>query len=129
MVNLNSNPDFSRLRAFRYGHTAEFFALLCLFLKGYRPIARRYAAHGGEVDIIARKGKTIIFVEVKARQSIEAASRAIDTKKHIRFSRAVRAWLAHNAWATGYSYRADAFLVARWILPHHIPNAFPIIIQ
>jgi len=52
--------------AFARGKVAEAKALVALMLKGYRPLARRYAAVGGEIDLIMARGRTIAFVEVKA---------------------------------------------------------------
>lgn len=47
------------------GHVAEATALVRLVLKGYRPLARRFRAGGGEIDLIVARGDTIAFVEVK----------------------------------------------------------------
>src|SRR5215216_6428773 len=52
-----------------------------LMLKGYRPLARRYAAVGGEIDLIMARGRTIAFVEVKARPQADVASEAIGARK------------------------------------------------
>ncbi len=109
---------------FLRGHHAEWIALLFLLLKGCRPLARRYAASGGEIDLIVMRGDTIAFVEVKARGLMEDALSAITARKRQRFSRAVRAWLSRNAWAEGKTWRADAVFIApkRW--PQHIASAF-----
>jgi putative endonuclease len=108
------------------GHVAEAKALAALMLKGYRPIARRYAVQGGEVDLIVARGETVAFVEVKARPQMELAFEAIGASKRRRFSRAVRAWLARNPWAMTRTLRADAVFVAprRW--PKHLEGAFEI---
>jgi putative endonuclease len=106
------------------GHGAERIALAFLMLKGYRPLARRYAASGGEIDLIVRRGGTIAFVEVKARGSLDAARDAISARKRERLSRAARAWVARNPWAADKTLRADAVFVApnRW--PEHVAAAF-----
>jgi putative endonuclease len=51
--------------ASRSGWRAEQIAVLALRLKGYRILAVRFSAKGGEIDIVARRGTTIAFVEVK----------------------------------------------------------------
>jgi putative endonuclease len=106
------------------GHGAERTALFFLMLKGYRPLARRYSAAGGEIDLIVRRGQTIAFVEVKARGLMDDALVAITPQKRRRFSRAARAWLSRNAWAAGMTWRADAVFIAprRW--PRHLEAAF-----
>jgi putative endonuclease len=95
-------------------------------LKGYRPIAHRFAAQGGEIDLIVRRGATIAFVEVKARGTMEAALEAIDAAKRRRFGRAARAWLSRHPWAASLTLRADAVFLAPGHWPRHLPNVFPL---
>jgi putative endonuclease len=113
-----------RRATFLRGHRAEWIALLFLIAKGYRPLARRYAAAGGEIDLIMVRGDTIAFVEVKARGLMDDALSAITATKRQRFSRAARAWLARHPYAQGKTWRADAVFIApkRW--PQHIASAF-----
>ena len=113
-----------REATFLRGHRAEWIALLFLISKGYRPLARRYAASGGEVDLIVMRGDTIAFVEVKARGLMDDALSAITARKRQRFSRAVRAWLSRNSWAEGKTWRADAVFIAPKKWPQHIVSAF-----
>jgi putative endonuclease len=106
------------------GHLAEHVALALLAAKGYRLLARRYAASGGEIDLIVKRGDIIAFVEVKTRGVMDDALGAISAQKRDRFSRAARAWVTRNGWAAGKVLRADAVFVAprRW--PRHLPAAF-----
>ena len=113
-----------RRATFLRGHRAEWIALLFLVAKGYRPLARRYAASGGEVDLIVMRGDTIAFVEVKARGLMDDALSAITPAKRRRFSRAVRAWLARNDWAADKTWRADAVFIAPKKWPQNIVSAF-----
>ena len=113
-----------RRQARRRGLWAETVALLFLMLKGYRPLERRYGGKGGEIDIILRRGNAIVFVEVKARDHVDAALEAISPRKRRIFSRAVAVWLMRNPWAAALDLRADAVLVAPRRLPRHIVNAF-----
>jgi putative endonuclease len=106
------------------GHWAEHVALLILVLKGYRLLARRYSASGGEIDLIVKRGDTIAFVEVKARGMMDHALIAIGAQKRERFSRAARAWISRNGWAAGKVLRADAVFVAPGRWPRHLPAAF-----
>jgi putative endonuclease len=106
------------------GHWAEHVALALLVLKGYRLLARRYSASGGEIDLIVKRGDTIAFVEVKARDVMDSALIAIGAQKRERFSRAARAWLSRNGWAADKILRADAVFVAPGRWPRHLPAAF-----
>ena len=117
------DPGRRRL-AHRWGLKAETIAAILLTLKGYSIIARRYSAHGGEIDLIARRGQAIAFVEVKARADIDVAADSIGPAKRRRIARAVRAWLARNPWAAGFTLRGDAVFVAPGRLPRHAPAAY-----
>ena len=117
-------PAERRRATFARGRIAERTALLLLIAKGYRPLARRFAAAGGEIDLIVRRGDTIAFVEVKARGVMDDALAAITATKRRRFSRAVRAWLARHPATAGLTWRADAVFVARWRIPRHLEAAF-----
>jgi putative endonuclease len=79
---------------------------------------------GGEIDVIARRGDLVIFVEVKARPDVSAAQIAIDARKIGRISRAARVWLAAHPRLSGCALRGDAILVAPKRPPRHVPGAF-----
>lgn len=115
-----------RRRTNRAGRRAEWFAAAALVLKGYRILALGYAVGGGEIDVVARRGGTIAFVEVKARSGFEAALAAIDGPKRRRVSRAAAVWLARHPWAAALTLRGDAVLVVprRW--PRHVVDAYPL---
>lgn len=112
----------NRRKAFVFGLRAETAAMLLLRCKGYSILARRYLAAGGEIDIIASRGDTIVFVEVKARPTIEEGAASITFDKARRMSRAARNWLARNPSANGKTWRGDAIFLAPWRLPWHAPG-------
>lgn len=118
------NATERRRTTFLRGHRAEWIALLFLVCKGYRPLARRYSAAGGEIDLIVARGDTIAFIEVKARGMMDDALTAITSTKQRRFSRAARAWLSRNAWASSKTWRADAVFIANRRWPRHLVAAF-----
>jgi putative endonuclease len=107
-----------------FGLKAETIAATLLMLKGYSILARRYAASGGEIDLIAKRGRAVAFVEVKARSQLDAARDAISATKRRRIARAARAWLARNPWAVDCDLRGDAVFVAPGRLPRHLPAAY-----
>jgi putative endonuclease len=113
-----------RRGALLFGLRAESIAVLLLRLKGYSILARRYAVSGGEIDLIARRGQSIAFVEVKARRDLDAAATAISATKRRRIARAARVWLARNPWAAGLTLRGDAVFVAPRRLPRHAACAY-----
>ena len=119
-----ARPVKARRRAHLFGLRAESIAALLLRLKGYHLLARRFAAAGGEIDLIARRGETIAFVEVKARDDLDAAAAAITATKRRRIGRAARVWLARNPWAAALNLRGDAVFVAPGRLPRHLASAY-----
>ena len=113
-----------RRGAYLFGLKAESLAALLLRLKGYSIRARRYAVSGGEIDIIARRGGSIAFVEVKARADLDMAADSITAAKRRRIARGARVWLARNPWAVGLTLRGDAVYVAPRRLPRHALSAY-----
>jgi putative endonuclease len=70
------------------GKTGEDLACQELERRGYAIVARRYRRRGGELDIIARDGKTMVFVEVKAREgrAFGEASEAVTAHKRLKIT-------------------------------------------
>lgn len=108
-----------RKRAHGLGLLAQHVSVVLLRLKGYRVLARRYQIRGGEIDIVARRGDTVAFVEVKVRPTLDEARMSIDAVKRRRISCAARNWLASNPWAATFTWRGDAVYVAPWRWPRH----------
>jgi putative endonuclease len=121
--------SLSRQRARAFGRHAEAAALALLYCKGYRILARRYLAPGGEIDLVAARGDTIAFVEVKARPAMEAARTAITEEKRRRISRAAAHWISRNRGVTGRNFRGDAIFLERWGWPQHVAGAFELDIE
>jgi len=93
-------------------------------MKGYRILARRYTARGGEIDLIIARGTLIAFVEVKARNEFDAALEAIDQIKTRRLGRAVEDWIFRYQPPHGHDFRGDAVIIVPWRFPRHIKDAF-----
>ena len=73
---------------------------------------------------MARRRGMLIFVEVKARDSFDAAAEAVTPRQQARIIDAAQYWLAAHAEAAECPMRFDAVLVARGKLPQHLTNAF-----
>ena len=80
------------------GKSGEDLACRELERRGYAILARRYRRRRGEIDIIARDGATLVFVEVKARDSHEFgdASEAVTALKQRRMTELARDYLMRN---------------------------------
>lgn len=111
----------NRHAAEKRGRGAETLACWYLRLHGWRILARRARVHGGEVDIVARRGRTLAFVEVKARSSGEAAAFAVDEWRLRRVITAAER-LAARFMRRGDDVRIDAILIVRGRWPRHLTN-------
>jgi putative endonuclease len=109
----------SRAAAERLGRRAERVAALWLRLKGYSILARRVRTPVGEVDLIARRGKTLAFVEVKARRTIEEADAALAPAALARVGRAANLLLARYL-GDCTSVRIDAVVMRPGRFPQHL---------
>ena len=111
----------SRQRAERGGRRAEWLAALWLQLKGWKILGRRDRTPVGEVDLVVRRGRTVAFVEVKARATVEEAGFALDEYRLRRVAAAAEA-LAHRYAREGDDIRLDAVFVVPRRLPRHMAN-------
>ena len=105
--------------------------IACAYLKGqkFTIVERNFRCKGGELDIIARDGKTLVFVEVKARRTLSFGppQMAVTPFKQRQISKAALTWLARKK-RFGASARFDvvAILLPDHAVPviDHIRNAF-----
>jgi len=114
----------SRRAGYRQGLRAETIAALFLRLKGYRILARRFSSPVGEIDLVARRGTSLVFVEVKARPTLDAAAESIRTMQRARIVRAAEAFLSRHPQYVNHFARFDAILIAPGRLPRHLISAF-----
>jgi len=63
----NHNIKTPSKKTYQFGYFAEKYAMIFLWIKGYKILKHRYKSSFGEIDIIAKKNNFIIFIEVKAR--------------------------------------------------------------
>ena len=116
--------DAERQVAFRTGISAESRAAAFLIAKGFRILARRWRSPVGEIDIVARRRGTLIFVEVKARERLDDAAEAVIARQQRRIIAAAEAWLAAHPDDMNCDMRFDVMLVAPKSIPRHIMAAF-----
>jgi putative endonuclease len=92
-----------------------------LRLHGWRILARRAKAPGGEVDLVARRGRIVAFVEVKARATEESAALSLDEYRLRRVVVAAER-LAPRYVREGDDIRIDAVFLVPGRLPRHLAN-------
>lgn len=122
MQQLNLNNSYTS------GHIAEFISRFFLRLKGYKILKSRFiigrGTNAGEIDIIAKRGKNIIFIEVKKRQTINLAMEVIFQKQMKRISKSAEIFLAKNPQYNNYNCRFDAICFNKYYKFKHIKNAW-----
>ncbi len=116
----------TRRRAYGRGRRAEALAAWWLRLKGYRILAHGFRVASGEIDLIARRGRVLAYVEVKARPNLEEARQALTPRQRRRIERAAEAFLQQHPGLAGLDQRFDVVLLAPKRRPHHLETAWHI---
>lgn len=109
-------------RAFREGHGAEWLAAALLMLKGYQILGFRLMTRGVEIDILARRGRTAVVVEVKRRATLDAALAAVDPRQLERLRAAGAGLLRQRPSLMGHRLRIDLVALAPGRIPRHRRN-------
>lgn len=117
-------PDGERRFAEQAGRRGEALAALFLKMKGYRIVGRRVKTPVGEIDLVVRRGGTIVFVEVKARAFSSGEAGALGAVNRQRIVRAAQYWLARHSAEAGQDLRFDVIFLAPFAWPRHLSNAF-----
>lgn len=113
----------NRAAAERRGRRAETIAAWWLRLQGWRIVGRRIRTPVGEVDLVARRGRILAFVEVKTRNDDQGLALAVDRQRLVRVARAAEA-LGPRFARRGEDLRIDVILIAPRRLPRHLKNVW-----
>lgn len=116
--------DTKRHDAERRGRGAERLAALWLRAKDYRILARRFQCRAGEIALVARRGRMLVFIEVKARDTGADAADAVTPRQRRRIERAAETSLRRQPELAGLDLRCDAVLVRPGRLPTDIVDAW-----
>ena len=103
---------------------AEGAADLFLRAKGFEIIKRRYKTPVGEIDLIAIDDAYLVFIEVKARQSIDDALLSITPKMRNRIQAAAGHFTMNFSEYAGRPMRVDVMAVKLPFTIQHVENAF-----
>lgn len=119
-----SGHKAEKVKAYKRGVWAEYAAAFLLSLKGYRILARRYKTHAGEIDLIAKRGRMIIFVEVKARRELSTALEAISQRSKNRISKAAVSYIQRYPQYDACEMRFDVIAFRSLFSWQHLDNAW-----
>jgi putative endonuclease len=111
-------------QSFHRGHGMERRAAWWLRLKGYRILAMNWRSVAGEIDLIARRGRCVAFIEVKQRIDHEAAAFALRPAQSRRLERAAALYLAQRPELASLDLRFDLIAFARLGRPVHVKDAW-----
>jgi putative endonuclease len=120
-----SRPTSSqRLRAEGFGRHGEALAALFLRLKLYRIVAHRVQTPVGEIDLVAERLGTTVFVEVKSRGRAATEAEALLSVNQRRITRAAEWYIARHPHLAAAPLRFDVIFLAPMAWPRHVVNAF-----
>lgn len=113
----------TRILAERRGRQAERIAGWWLRLQGWTILDRRVRSGAGEIDLIARRGNLVAFVEVKARVDKAGLDLAIDERRLARVAAAAES-VAHLYLQPSDDMQIDVMLLAPGQMPRHLSNVW-----
>ncbi|MEL6386403.1 MAG: YraN family protein [Pseudomonadota bacterium] len=113
-----------RQKAEARGRRSEWLAAWSLRIKGYSILATRLKTHQGEIDLVARRGSLLVFIEVKARPTVDAAVLAITPKSRRRIETVASNWAGRIDPEGRLGRRFDIVAVRPWRWPVHIRDAW-----
>lgn len=114
----------SKKQTYQFGILAEKIAIFLLLIKGYSILKWRYKSRFGELDIIAKKAKIIVAIEVKARRSSSKiiVEEVLQTKQIERIKKSAQFFISQNSQFHDYDLRLDFIEVNQFYWPRHYLN-------
>lgn len=112
-----------KLDTYQKGLGAELLTMASLLCRGYRILAWRYKTKVGEIDVIARRGRTVAFIEVKTRATLDDALFSLTPQMRRRIAQAAKHYLAGHAGEKGLDHRFDLVAVSGFSV-RHLDNAW-----
>jgi putative endonuclease len=108
---------------YNLGIWAEYFVLIYYIIRFYQPLHHRYKSYVGEIDLIMKRGKLLVFIEVKARKH-GIYEGIVSTNQQQRITRAAELFIAKHQQYNLYNIRFDLVVVKPYRLPQIIKNAW-----
>jgi putative endonuclease len=114
----------SKKQTYQFGILAEKISIFLLIIKGYKILKWRYKSRFGEVDIIAKKAKIIVAIEVKARKSSSKIiiEEILSLKQIERVKKSAQFFVSENLQFHNYDLRFDFIEVNQFYWPKHYLN-------
>ncbi len=114
-----------KLNSYRFGIFAELIVIIYFFLSFHRILAWRYRNSAGEIDIIAKRGRKIVFIEVKARRD-RSVSEVVTSSQMSRMGNAAKLFIGKNKNYSEYDCRFDLIIFNSPLAFKHIKNCWEV---
>ncbi len=101
----------TKIKNYKFGLWAEKMVIFLLFFQGYNILKHRYQGYFGEIDIIAKRFKTIVFIEVKARQNFKEIEEVLNPYQIKRIKKSAEVFINENPKLQNLNYRFDLIAV------------------
>ena len=103
----NHNKKPLSKKTYQFGYFAEKYAMIFLWIKGYKILKHRYKSGFGEIDIIAKKKNFLVFIEVKARYKKINIENVLAPRQIQRIKKSAEDFIAKNKKLQNCSRRFD----------------------
>lgn len=113
-----------KLSSYKLGQLSEYLVAVFLICKGYKILNMRYKNPSGEVDIIARRSKTLVFIEVKSRKKLDLRYTILGNRQISRITKTAMLYLQKNKSYNNCCTRFDLVIVSNLWNIEHIENAW-----
>lgn len=120
-----ADPTATRRKREAAGRCAETAAALWLQLKGHRILDRRARMPACEIALVARKGRTLVFVGVKARRTQDMALESVTPQPRKRLEQAANQWVSRRHGLQQHLWRFDIVMLAPGKLRRQMRDAWP----
>ena len=112
-------------KSYFLGLMAEYYVIFLFFFKGYKLLKHRYKTKFGEIDLIFRKNKSIIAVEVKARKNKNISiGEVVYQKQFYRIMNSLKIFLNKNEMYSNFDVMIDVVLIKNIFKVKHIKNTW-----
>jgi putative endonuclease len=118
-----SNNLTSKQKSYYFGLFAEIVVMIYLFFTFHRILAWRYKTKFGEIDLVAKCGRNIVFLEVKARKNKDN-NEVLTLHQQKRISDAAKIFLQRNKAYSNLNCRFDLIIFNSGLSLKHIKNSW-----
>lgn len=117
-----------RAEAQRRGRWGESLCRLYLILTGWSVLHQGFSGNrgsgAGEIDLIAKRGRTLAFIEVKTRSDLVSGLEAVSAAQQARIIRGAEGFLAAHPDLSEHTLRFDVMVARPWRWPRRYPDAW-----